>query len=43
MVNTPHRLEWGDGMKQEQMDIFPKFGSARELREYLAEGSPTGG
>ena len=38
MVNTPHRLEWGEGMKQEQMDIFARFGSARELREYLASG-----
>ena len=40
MVHTPHRLHWGDGMKQEQMDIFPRFRSARELRQYLAEDEP---
>ena len=40
MVKNPKRLEWGDGLKQEQMDIFPKFRSARSLREYMSEQDP---
>ena len=40
MVKNPKRLEWGDGLKQEQMDIFPKFRSEQSLREYLAGQEP---
>ena len=40
MVKNPKRQSWGDGLKQEQMAISPRFRSETSLREYLAEQEP---